>query len=176
MSHIHTKPGEHDHTVSAYIFRLDGDEPRILFHLHKKLRRYVQFGGHIETNETPWQAIKHELMEESGYEMAQLKILQPKQRIRALTGAKLHPMPIYHNTHKINETHFHTDIAYAFVTAEEPKQKIAANESADIKLLSREELVKLPAEQTYESVRDPALFVFDVCLAEWERVDPASFD
>lgn len=176
MPHIHTKPGEHDHTASAYIFRIDGSEPRLLMHMHKKLQRYMQFGGHIETDETPWQAITHEVMEESGYQMAQLKILQPKQRVRALTGAKLHPMPIYLNTHKFNKTHFHTDIAYAFVTAEEPKQKIAANESADVKLLTREELGNLAAEQTYESVRAGALFVFDFCLADWEKVDPASFD
>ena len=36
MSHIHTKPGEHECTVGAYIVRLDGDEPRALLHLHKK--------------------------------------------------------------------------------------------------------------------------------------------
>lgn len=176
MPHIHTKPGEHDHTASGYIIRLDGDEPRILMHNHKKLHKYIQFGGHIETHETPWQAVCHELSEESGYEMSQLQILQPKQRIHDLVSAKLHPMPIYQNTHNFNETHFHTDIAYAFVTSEEPAHGIARDESDDIKLLTRRQLVDLPADQTFESVRIPALFVFDVCIPDWERVDPKVFD
>ena len=65
MPHIHTKPGQHDHTVSAFIVRLDGKQPRILLHRHKKSGVYMQFGGHIELHENPWQAISHELLEES---------------------------------------------------------------------------------------------------------------
>ena len=176
MAHIHTKPGEHDHTASAVIIRTDGDEPRILLHLHKKLHRYMQFGGHIETDENPWDAVKHELLEESGYEMSQLKILQPKKFLRSVTDAKLHPVSIYHKTHIFNETHFHTDIAYAFVTTEEPKHEVAADESTDTVLLTRQELVNFPKDKTRESIREAALFVFDICLKEWERVDPKVFD
>lgn len=37
MAHIHTKPGQHDLTASAYIIRDDGNEPVVLLHRHKKL-------------------------------------------------------------------------------------------------------------------------------------------
>jgi len=53
MSHIHTNPGEHDQTVSAFIIRTDTAEPELLLHVHKKLGVLLQPGGHIELNETP---------------------------------------------------------------------------------------------------------------------------
>ena len=76
MAHIHTEPGQHDHTVSVYLVLLDGKTPEILLHLHKKYRRLMQFGGHVELNEDPWQAIIHELEEETRYVISELKILQ----------------------------------------------------------------------------------------------------
>lgn len=149
MGHIHTKPGEHDHTASAYVFRLDGNEPRVILHLHKKLHRYMQFGGHIETTENPWQAIIHELLEESGYEMSQLKILQPQQRLKNDGGEKLHPVPIYHNTHEFSKSHLHTDVCYAFVTDQEPKHIVGEHESTKIKLFNKQELMNLSDERQY---------------------------
>lgn len=175
MPHLHTKPGEHDHTASAFIIRLDGDEPRIVLHMHKKLNRLLQFGGHVETLENPFQAVIHEIREESGYELDQLQLLQPVERVKAVTGAILHPVPLCHNTHPFNDEHFHTDSGYAFVTEESPRNAVEKDESADIRLLSRDQLADLPEDQTFESVRTPALFMFDVCLDKWERVDPALF-
>lgn len=176
MPHIHTKPGEHDHTASAFIVRTDFDEPKVMLHMHKILKKYLQFGGHIETTENPWEAVTHELLEESGYELSQLKLLQPKQRMKPLNDVTLHPMPIYQITHQFNETHLHTDGAYAFLTDQAPKHQISDDESGEIRLFTRSELAELPADQTLESVREAALFVFDVCLPEWERVDPAEFN
>lgn len=176
MPHIHTKTGEHDHTASAFLLRLDSDEPKILMHRHRKLGVYMQFGGHIETTETPWQAITHELKEESGYDISQIKVLQPVQRLGNATGAKLHPVPIYHKTHSFTPTHYHTDVAYAFVTKEAAKYKLAGSESDDLILITREELINLDDSETIPSVREAALFVFDVCLKEWEEVSPSEFD
>jgi 8-oxo-dGTP pyrophosphatase MutT (NUDIX family) len=83
MSHIHKKPGQHDHTASTFLFRTDFSEPKVMLHFHQKLGSYMQFGGHVELNETPWQTVIHELREESGYDIDQLQILQPKQRLKA---------------------------------------------------------------------------------------------
>lgn len=81
MAHIHTEPGQHDHTASGFIVRTDTPEPTLILHRHKKTGKYMQFGGHIELDETPWQAVRHELMEESGYDLSDLQILQPMQRL-----------------------------------------------------------------------------------------------
>lgn len=175
MPHIHTKPGQHDHTASAFIVRTDFAEPKIMLHKHKKLGVYMQFGGHIELSETPWQAISHEIPEETGYNMGQLMILQPKQRLKKVSRSILHPIPVCHNTHMIVDSHYHTDLDYAFVTNEPPKGKVGEGESNDIKLFTLAELLAHPANDIFQEVADITLFIFDVCLPEWERLKTNEF-
>lgn len=175
MAHIHTESGQHDFTASAFIIRLDTLEPSLMLHMHKKLHKYLQFGGHVELHETPWQAITHELAEESGYDITQLQLLQPKLRIKQLTGTNLHPHPVQINTHKINDEldHYHTDIAFALVTDQEPSAQVGQGESVDIRLFTLAELKALPAEQIVETVRETGIFVLEKCLTQWGRA-PAS--
>ena len=178
MPHIHTQPGEHDHTVSAFIIRTDGPEPRLLLHRHKRLNKYMQIGGHVELNETPWQAITHELLEESGYDISQLRILQPAVRVTALDeGVSLHPYPVATNTHPImlEPLHYHTDTAYALVTDEEPRHPIGDDESTDIRLISCAELDALSDDDIYKNVRTLAQFVLDECLKNWEQIPTSEF-
>ncbi len=160
-------------TASAYIVRIDGNQPRLVLHQHKKLGVFLQFGGHVELHETPWEAIAHETEEESGYKMSQLELLQPRLRIRSLESAVLHPSPLVLNTHVFNAEHYHTDISWAFVTKQEPAVQIQGGESTNIKLVTEEELRTLPTDKIYENVREIGLFVFESCLKEWERVPTA---
>ena len=54
MPHIHNQPGQHDICVSGYIVKItEGAEPRIILHKHRKLNKLLQFGGHVELDETP---------------------------------------------------------------------------------------------------------------------------
>jgi 8-oxo-dGTP pyrophosphatase MutT (NUDIX family) len=175
MPHIHTKVGEHDHTVSAYVFRTDFAEPKIMLHLHRKLHSYMQFGGHIELNEHPTEALAHELLEESGYVLEQMRILQPKDRIEKLTLSVVHPQPVVHSTHSLGKEHFHTDSAYALITDQSPQASSADDESKDIKLFTRSELVALSNDKIVENVREIALFIFDECLDTWEKIPATSF-
>lgn len=169
MPHIHTGPGQHDLTASAYILRLGDVEPAIVLHRHKRLARYLQFGGHVELGETPWQAIRHEVLEESGYALDQLRVLQPPTRITALSHGVLHPVPVCYNTHRIGDAHFHTDTAWAFVTAEAPAHPIAEGESRDIRLFTRAELLDASSKDIDDSARDVGRFVLDVCLESFDR-------
>ncbi len=177
MSHIHTEPGQHDHTVSAYIIRLDFDEPKIMLHLHKKIRVYLNFGGHIEINENPWEAIEHEILEESGYNLNQLKVLQPKNRIKRLTGNLIHPIPLTYGTHDISEIaeskHLHTDTSFVFVTNEPPVHKISAEESQDIIILSEGEIANHHNVGLF--VKEASEYIFKDVLPNWEQVDPTEF-
>ena len=173
MPHIHSESGQHDLTASAYIIRLDGAEPRIVLHQHKKLNVFLQFGGHVELDETPWDAVAHEIEEESGYKISQLTLLQPQLRIRSLESAVLHPSPLVLNTHSFSAEHYHTDISWAFVTEQDPAVQVQDGESANIKLFTEQELRTLPADKIFENVREIGLFVFKSCLNEWERVPAA---
>lgn len=175
MPHIHTKPGQHDHTASAFIIRTDYEEPKLMLHMHKKLGMYLQFGGHIELDETPWQTLAHELREESGYAIEQLTLLQPKERVQNMAGVAMHPIPFSYNTHKFNGTHFHTDVAFGFITNKAPRNQPDANESTNMILLTRKELAELPANKVYDNVRQCGLFLFDTFLISADRVAITDF-
>ncbi len=176
MPHIHTEPGQHDHTVSIYLLRTDFDEPKIMLHFHSKMNMYTQFGGHVELNETPWAAATHELREEAGYDMNDLMLLQPKERLQTVGGAVVHPQPIVHATmgYPFNGGHFHTDSAYALVTSNPPTHKPEEGESTDIQLYTRDEIVQ--HANIDDITRDIALYAFDICLLQWEAVPTTRFE
>jgi 8-oxo-dGTP diphosphatase len=171
MSHLHTDDGYHDLTVSAFIVRLDTAEPALMLHRHKKLGHYLHFGGHVEWHENPWQALVREIQEESGYAMSQLKILQPKARLAKLTAVSLHPVPVSFLTHKFpGIDHYHTDLAFAFITDQKPKHQIGQGESDDIKLCTAAELRQLPSDLILDNIREIGLYVLEDCLHNWQRL------
>lgn len=175
MPHIHTGDNQHDLTVTAYIVRTDTPEPMVLLHMHKKLGVLLPVGGHVELSETPWQAIAHELAEESGYELSQLSILQPQSRIKSMSKTVHHPSPLSMNTHSIPKSHFHTDIEYAFTTDSEPALDIAEGESLDIRWLSQSELNNLASSEIFENTKEIYNFIFDEANKEWEPVETSGF-
>lgn len=172
MGHIHAEPGQHDHTASAYIVRLDGSEPRVMLHRHKLDKLYLHFGGHIELDENPWQTVIHELREEAGYDIAQLKVLQPKLRMKKLANAEVHPVPFCYNTHSVKnlQGHFHTDAVFAFTTEDSPKHPLAEGESGDIEIFTRQEIVDMAANKIFPVARAMALFLLDEILPNWEQI------
>lgn len=177
MPHIHTQPGQHDHTASAYIIRIDFDEPKLMLHLHRKINKYLQFGGHIELHETPWQAVAHELEEESGYSLDDLQLLQPAQRITSLSDAIVHPVPVSHSTHPFGNgiDHFHTDLAYAFVTDHAPVSQPKEGESKVIKLVTRQELQQMSVDELPDNVKAIGTFIFDEIIDKWQPVSPRTY-
>lgn len=175
MPHIHTEPNQHDLTVTAYIVKRDSSEPKALLHMHRKLNILLPIGGHVELDETPWQAISHELTEESGYSLSQLKVLQPLSRIKKMTKVVQHPYPLSMNTHDIPGGHYHTDIEYGFITSEEPSQPVADGESPDLQWLTRDELNALGSDFIFDNTREIYKFLFDEALTEWEPVDVSNF-
>ncbi len=178
MAHIHTEPGQHDATAGAIIIRLDGAEPRVLFHMHKKHHKLMQPGGHIELHETPWQAILHEITEETGFALDQLELLQPKHRLRHLTGAVLHPVAVCQNTHVVDTEaeHYHSDTMYAFTANGEPGGQPNDDESQDLRWLTATELSELPDDQISLNAREIALYVLSDYLEDWERVPLSDFE
>ncbi|HEX5455907.1 MAG TPA: NUDIX domain-containing protein [Candidatus Saccharimonadales bacterium] len=175
MPHINTGPGQHDPTVSAFIIRLD-KEPRIILHIHKYTGTYLHFGGHIERDEDPWQCLVRETKEESGYDISQLKILQPKNSLKDLGEANIHPLPFLSVTYHYKELdHFHDDYKYAFVTHEEPKDKPKKGESEAIRSFSRKELLELPDGQIKPRDRELCLYVLDELMSDWRPLDTGLF-
>ena len=173
MPHIHTNPGEYDYTATAYIVVL-GSTPethRILLHLHKKHSRYLPVGGHVETNETPWQAILKEIKEESGYLPEQLLVLQDPARIPTLPKVDHFPQPLLIQAHDITNDHWHIDMAYAFVTTEMPALHPEINESTDLQYFTAREIQNLGDEDIFANSRATALHVLQSgILDSWDKV------
>jgi 8-oxo-dGTP diphosphatase len=177
MPHIHTEPDQHDLTASAYVIRLDYSSPSVMLHLHKKLHVYLQFGGHVELNENPWQAIIHELSEESGYNIGQLKVLQPAKRLSKLPLANLHPHPITIQTHKFPEIdHYHTDIAFVLVTSEPPNNPVKDGESSKFKLFNLNDLNKASSKDLPIDVKETCIYVLTECLKSWKPISVDEFN
>lgn len=172
MAHVHTQYGEHDQTASAFIVRTDTEQPKLLLHLHKKLGVLLQPGGHVELQENQWQAICHEIQEETGYELTQLHLLQPRDRLLGLTNATLHPAAVCQTTHDFggDSRHRHTDTVYAFTTTQYPANKPAEGESTDLRWVTLDQLDRLNSAEIFEDVREIGRFVLTVCLDSWERV------
>lgn len=180
MPHIHTEPGQHDHTVSAYIVRYIDDVPHLLLHRHKKYRKLMQPGGHVELDENPWQAVLHEIPEETGYDPAQLHLLQPYRPFfttaerRAVT-----PLPFLANSHDVRdgtiEQHYHDDSVYVFVTQEPPARLPGEGETQEIEWLTQEQIQHWDQSDMAFAVKNIAEAVFDGCLKNWIAVPLDTF-
>ncbi len=168
MAHIHTQPGQHDLTVSAFIVR----GGRLLLHRHKTMGVLMQPGGHVELNEDPWHAVAHEMAEETGYALTQVRVLQPPVRVARLDMAVVHPEPFCVATFEVanRPQHLHTDLAYAFVTDEPPLGVPGVGESTALRWVTRADLATLPPRETFENVRQLGLFVFDELMTAWRAV------
>lgn len=177
MAHIHTAPGHHDTTVSFFILRTDFEEPKLVYHVHRKTGMLSMFGGHVELHENPWQAALHEITEESGYEHSQLTILQPQERLPSLTGGIVHPVPVVSYTGRYLQEvpHFHSDSMYALVASEEATGKPEAGEATDIRLFTLAELQAVPADEILEAWREVGVYILTVIYPTWQRLPLSAF-
>lgn len=146
MPHIHTEDGQRDVTVSALIVREEKGELFCLVHMHRKIDLLMQIGGHIELDQTPWQAIAEELVEETGYALADLTVLQPAGKKLELKEAAVHPVPISMNTHYVGDGHYHSDLCYGFVAKDKPTGQPKEGQSMDLRWCTLTELKKYAAE------------------------------
>lgn len=178
MAHIHTEEGQHDATVSFFIVRLDTPNPSVLLHMHRKIGKWMMFGGHVELDESPWEAALHEITEETGYAHHQLQVLQPPYRITELDGAKIHPTPVIYSTKEYpaaENTHYHTDATYALITQSEPEGQPDDGESTDIILVDLKQLNAIPDDEIVEAWRQIARAILTYHIYSWNAVDLKEF-
>lgn len=180
MPHINTQPGQHDQSVSAYIFRYIDDVPYLLLHRHKKYHTLMQPGGHIELHENQWQALLREIPEETGYDPAQLSVLQPaKPDFFLATNTVAVPIPFVINTHRMYEPtiqdHFHDDSVYVLVAAELPSKEPYADESQELRWLSQDQVIGWDPLDMTTGVKEIADAAFTSCLPTWVNIPVTSY-
>lgn len=185
MAHKNTQEGGHDLTASAFIVLLENKpkgasvtRPQLVLHEHAELGKLLQFGGHLEDSETPWQAALRKAKQEGGFEADELEVWQPWGSLTRLHGATLHPLPIAPNTHLIpaEKTHFHTDNPYLFSTHTTPR-KVGAAASGALVLCTAKELAELPTSRIPENVREIGLHVLRSIIVspEWHPIPATHF-
>lgn len=155
MAHIHSELNGHDSTVSAFILLREGDELKVLLHRHRKLGLWFQPGGHVELDQNPWQAIAHEIRDESGYELEDLLVLQTAAPLVALSEIS-HPVPLLYRSHRYiaaEPAHFHTDATYGFLAKGRPAKTPAEGESQELAWFTSDELNELTKETIHEDIR-----------------------
>ena len=123
-------------TVSVYIVHKD----KVLLHLHKKAKKILPLGGHIELNELPEEACIRETQEESGL---QIKLYNPlNNQLKnscELVGEKLLINPMYTILGEINPEHYHIDFVY-YATAKSFDTIPGDGESNLLKWYNKEDL------------------------------------
>jgi 8-oxo-dGTP diphosphatase len=178
MPHIHTEPGQIDQTATAYVaLVVPGEEPKMLLHMHRKLGVLLPFGGHVELHESVWQAVAHELQEESGYTLDELQVMQPPLRIKAAEGSVLHPQPVLLNTHTFKKLagHYHGDAVFFLTAQAAPSARPAQGESDDIRALTARQISDLTIDQMYPDTQSTALALLSMFLDGWEPVPATDF-
>jgi 8-oxo-dGTP pyrophosphatase MutT (NUDIX family) len=149
-------------TVSAWIFKNVGEKTSVFVHMHRKMHKYMEVGGHMELDETPWQTIAHELLEEAGYTLDELDIYQPSYMPVALKTTIVHPVPLLVVTYQPLPGHYHTDLVYGFHAKAEPRHSPAGGESQELRWMTFKELrdgastgeVLSDVEEIYLALRD----------------------
>ncbi len=143
--------------------------------MHRKHNKLLPVGGHIELNETPWQAIAHELTEESGYTLDELSILQPRVRLDNLEDLVVHPCPVMSNTHRISDEHAHSDTSYAMIATDAPKGSVHDGESTDLRWMTLAEMAALPEGVIWPNTQRVYEFMISTLLNDWVSVPATSF-
>lgn len=101
MAHIHEKI---DFTVAIFVVADD----RVLVIHHRKLRRWLPLGGHIELDEDPEIAALREAREESGLDVELVGERPPTTE----PGTRALIAPRFLDIHRITDTHEHIGMIY----------------------------------------------------------------
>ena len=119
-------------TGSALVLSADGQ--RALLHHHRKLDRWMQFGGHCDGDEDILRVARREALEESGIE--NLAVASPVP-----LDLDIHEIPARPATGE--PAHFHYDVRFLLIAPENARFSVS-EESLDIRWFTLREMRDLP--------------------------------
>lgn len=114
---------ERHFNATVYIFNPENE--KFLFLRHKKLKKWLSPGGHIDANENPEVAALREVMEETGIEARLIG-----ERLPSETDL-IRPFGIQLNV-IVPDEHEHMDLIYLAIPVGSTEEKLNEEESNDI--------------------------------------------
>lgn len=137
--------------ASAWVLT-NSNPQKILLLFHKKLKRWLQPGGHIEKFENPIEALIREVKEETGIDIDFLKKdIQKIDDEGTLIPAPQFLMEQTIPPHGDQPKHYHLDIQYVVKVALQ-KTRYNRSESKDIGWFTKKEALLLPIHKDTEVV------------------------
>lgn len=117
-------------TGSALVVSADGS--KALLHHHRKLDRWLQFGGHCDGDENVLRVAQREALEESGVEGLILASAKP-------FDLDIHAIPAKDG----EPAHEHFDVRYVLIAPEDAQFSIS-EESHELRWVTPDEMLALP--------------------------------
>lgn len=166
MSHINELI---DYIVAIYLVK----NRKVLLCNHIKLGMWVPIGGHIELDEQPIQALKREILEETGY--TEVKLLTRSSDYLDREGSQL-PAPTFLDHHNFlpKTNHWHTGFIYVG-SPENGEPILAAQEHKELRWFTGPEVFRL--ENTNESIRRYSIYAIGAWqlmirgIGDWKTED-----
>jgi 8-oxo-dGTP pyrophosphatase MutT (NUDIX family) len=121
-------------TGSALVVNADGS--RVLLHHHRKLDRWLQFGGHCDGDEDIVRVARREALEESGIAGLILASERP-------FDLDIHEIP----AHGGDPVHFHYDVRFMLI-APESAAPVISGESHDLRWFAPADLTALNLDES----------------------------
>jgi 8-oxo-dGTP pyrophosphatase MutT (NUDIX family) len=116
-------------TGSAFVVNADGS--RALLHHHRKLDRWLQFGGHCDGDEDVLRVAQREALEESGIGGLIIASARP-------FDLDIHEIP----AHKAEPAHWHYDVRFVLIAPEDAVHTTSA-ESKELRWFTADEMEAL---------------------------------
>jgi 8-oxo-dGTP pyrophosphatase MutT (NUDIX family) len=125
-------------TASAFIVSADGS--RTLLNHHRKLDRWLHFGGHCDGDENLVRVAQREAQEESGIEGLIVASARP-------FDLDVHPIPAHGN----EPEHLHYDVNFVLI-APEGAAEVISPESVELRWFTPEEMLALPLVESMQRI------------------------
>ncbi len=110
---------------------------KVLLHLHKKLKKWIPVGGHIDRDEIPHESALREVREEAGLKV---ELYNPDKTEVDLGDSKRLIRPMHLDLQNINAFHQHIDFAY-YGKSETFDLNPGDGESGELKWFTMEEIM-----------------------------------